>query len=917
MARFIHDVLKDLLSSSIDISSLTFILPNKRAGLFLKHELSQLVSKTLFAPETLSIEELVQELSQLNKINNTELLFEFYGIYLGVTPKDHHEAFDVFSKWSQMLLQDFNEIDRHLVEPNKVFNYLKAIKEIEGHHWSIDSHQTELTKNHLKFWESLPDYYYQLSSKLLENGQGYQGMLYREAVENLEAYIQNNPDKKLIFLGFNALNNAESTIIQELIQVGIAEIYWDVDSHFLKNIKHNVGHFIRKYKANWSYYKSNAFNWVANNYQERKNITIVGASKNVAQAKYIGELLATINKRQKSLANTAVVLGDETLLMPILNSIPKEIEKLNITMGFPLKSAPLASLFEQLFGIHNNSKAAYYYKEILAILTHQNVKPLFINNGADKIISNIKINNIASLTFYKMVKISPENEELLSLLFENWEDAPDIALSKCDQLIYRIKEFLDIDKSNNRLSLEYLFKFYSIFNTLNLLNTKYKYIPNIKVLHTLYRELMQNETLDFQGEPLEGLQIMGMLESRVLDFETLIISSVNEGILPSGKNQNSFIPFDVKLENSLPTYREKDAIYAYHFYRLIQHAKNIYLIYNTEADALNGGEKSRFISQLEIEGVHNITHYITSADIPDVTYKLKTIKKSESILNKIKNQAETGFSPSALLKYIRNPIDFYYKYILNINEHEDIEETVAAKTLGTVVHESLKEIYHPLINQYLKIDDLNKIKSTVDRIVKKYFLKIYKEGALTKGKNLIIFEIAKRYMTNFLDKEIESLLAGNTIKVLEVEVDLNTTVNLEGLDFPVKIKGQIDRIDEYNGVTRVIDYKTGFVKQSHVNIVEWPEIISDYEKYGKGFQVLMYTYILSKNRSGYKPSEAGIISFKNLNNGFLPFGIKESVQGKKRNTLITNHELDLFSLELKKLILEILNPKIDFIEKEV
>ena len=481
-----------------------------------------------------------------------------------------------------------------------------------------------------------------------------------------------------------------------------------------------------------------------------------------------------------------------------------------------------------------------------------------------------------------------------------------------------IKNYLDKNKTSNLLSLEYLFRFNELFNELVKLNTEYKHIKDISTLFGVYKELLSSETLDFQGEPLQGLQVMGMLESRVLDFETVIISSVNEGILPSGKSNNSFIPFDVKLENNLPTYKEKDAVYTYHFYRLLQRAKNVYILYNTETDVITGGEKSRFITQLELEGIHKINHQTITPEIPVINSKLVQIEKTTNLLSILKNVAENGFSPSSLTNYIRNPIDFYYEKVLKIKAYNEVEETVASNTLGTVVHNTLEDFYKPLMGSYLSVETIKKLKTDISKTVTNHFSQIYKEGDINTGKNLIIFEIAKRYISNFLDQEIESLKAGNTIKIIDIEANNGILIDIPELDFPVKLTGKVDRVDEFNGITRIIDYKTGHVEQNKVEIVNWKDLTTDYAKYSKSFQVLTYAYMMVVSKKIQLPIEAGVMSFKNLNSGFLKFSKKDKPGSyAKKETLITQETIDNFSLELKQLILEICNPNIPFIEKEI
>jgi hypothetical protein len=918
MISFIKTVLVDLKGKDLNLEELLFILPSKRAGVFLKHHLATLLEKPIFSPHIISIEEFVEELSGLQNISNTELLFKLYATYKELTKESEQEAFEIFSKWAQILLQDFNEIDRYLIPQEHIFDYLNAIKEIN--HWSLETEQTDLIKNHLKFWKRLKEYYLTFTESLLNTKQGYQGLIYREAVENLESYIESNSNKAHVFLGFNALNESESQLIQGLLQNDLADIYWDIDNVFIDDAIHDAGLFNRTYRRQWNYFKNQPFNWTTSNYSEQKNINVVGIPKLVGQAKYIGQILEDISQTNRKLSSVAVVLGEENLLIPVLNSIPKSIAKLNVTMGLPLQFVPLASFFEHLFAIHKINSNNFYYKDIISILSHPTIYPLFeseSNNASTVIINHIQKNNLVYLSVNDLNNLIDSHNELIDILFNPWNNDSEIALKNCSSLIFTIKACLDTHKKSNRLELEYLYRFNTLFNQLYELNNNFKYINTIAALHSVYKELLSSETLDFKGEPLEGLQVMGMLESRVLDFETVIISSVNEGILPSGKTNNSFIPFDVKVENNLPTFKEKDAVYTYHFYRLLQRAKNVYILYNTEVDTLKGGEKSRFITQLEIEGIHKIKHTIISPQVPVVEKHLKRISKTDLVVEKLKSFALKGFSPSSLTNYIRNPIDFYYDKILGIKEFEDVEENIAANTLGSVIHNSLEDFYKPLEGQFLTIEHLKSFKKQIKETVIKHFKAIYNEGDFSKGKNLIIFEIAQRYISNFLNIEIASLKDNNQIKILSIEADEAIDIYIEGINFPIKLKGKVDRIDQLNGVTRVVDYKSGKVEQNKVEVVDWEDLITDYNKYSKSFQILCYAYMMHQKNLIKLPIEAGIISFKNLNEGFLKFGKKESSHSRTKNQLITEDTLNNFEIELKKLIVEICNSEIDFIEKEL
>jgi len=917
MTSFIYDVLKDLETHSNDVSKLSLILPNKRAGIFLKMEWAKLNKTTGFLPQITAIETFIEELSQLRLLSNTELIFEFYEVYIALTPISERETFDSFSKWAPIVLQDFNEIDRYLIPQHQVFEYLSAIQDIN--HWSLDQNSTPLIKGYLSFWKKIYIYYKTFTDRLLQKGDGYQGLIYRQAVANLETYIQNNPEKSHVFLGFNALNASESTIIQKLLEHDIAQIYWDIDQTFLETPQHDAGYFIRQHQKSWQHFKSQPLKWVSNYYSKPKNISVVGAPKNIGQVKYVGALLQQLYSENK-LQNTALVLGNEDLLIPILNSIPSSIEDINITMGLPLKQIPFSSFIDQWFQLQNEATTSYYYQDVIAVLSHQFVRPLFQTQDQDAaqlIITTIKRQNLISLSKTQIIAIVPAYKENLELLLDTWS-SPSKAIERVLTLIFKLKDHYTTSKNNHLLALEYLYRFSEIFNHLQRLNNKYSHIVSIKVLQGFYKELLSLETLDFKGQPLKGLQIMGMLESRVLDFETIIIVSLNEGVLPAGKTNNSFIPFDVKIENGLPTYKEKDAVYTYHFYRLLQRATNAHIIYNTEPDVLSGGERSRFITQLEFEGQHTLDHKIIIPKTPQVVSQLLTIKKSPEIISKLNMVAAKGFSPSSLSQYIRNPIDFYTQKILGVKVESNLEETIAANTFGSIIHNTLDAFYTPLIGAVLTTEIISNLKLKIEPTVTHYFKALYKEGDITQGLNLISFEIAKRYVSNFLNYELACINNGDHIKIEAVELKIESSIDIPELQTPIQLIGTIDRIDTCNGVQRIIDYKTSQVSQTELELVNWEDLTSDYKAHSKCFQILTYAYMLNQQTRFSTPVEAGVISFKNLKSGLLKFAKKDKPGSyAKKTTLVTPETLESYERELKSLILELFNLDIDIIEKDV
>ena len=745
---------------------------------------------------------------------------------------------------------------------------------------------------------------------------GYQGLIYRQAVSNIDQYINNIEDETIVFAGFNALNAAEERIVQKLIDLNKAEIFWDIDQIFIENKHHDAGLFIRRFKNSWKHYNKNQFNWIVNDFSQIKRINIVGTSKSIGQAKIVSEIISNLKKENPTinLKNVALVLGDENLLIPILHSLPADVGTLNITMGYSSKNNPIQQLVSKLMKMHeaainrSNKSYVFYYKDILDIIRNPNIEP-YLNEK--QLITTIKQNNFTFISHQKLFELQADKSILFDLLFSKWENNNDV-LEKITAILLLIKENLT-DTNDDKVTKTFLFAIFQTINRLHSYCTKNSFITSIKTLYEIYKQLIDVSEVSFEGEPLSGLQIMGVLESRVLDFDTVIITSMNEGKFPAGKTNNSFIPYDIKRELGLPTFKEKDAIYTYHFYHLLQRAERIYLIYNTENDGLDGGEKSRFITQLEVEKQQNhiITHEIIQPSVPTIASEKIEIQKTDNIIEKLSIiTTEKGLSPSALTSYIRNPLQFYYQKILSIKESEDVEENIALNTLGTIIHKTLEELYKPYINICLSVEIIDNITKLADNEVLKQFKAIYKEGEIKKGKNLLAFEVAKRNIYNFLKLEKENITKGDIVKIVALETTLEIVLNDSRLQFPVKIAGNVDRIEIRNDKYRIIDYKTGKVEKSNLILKDWNGLTLD-QKNDKIIQVLCYAIMFADKTDRYE-MEAGIISFKNLKNGFLPFTF---IRDKTQTTTITTEIIENFKTEIILLINEILDKKIPFTEK--
>ena len=917
MQSFLSQISQHFIKKEIDLNNHIFILPNKRSGIFLKTNFINQQSKTVLLPQIISIEEFISDISKISVIDNLSLIFEFYTVYLQFNSKNEIEPFEKFSKWAFLLLQDFNDIDKNLINADEVFSYLIDAKRIDKLFLS-EKKNSEVTQNYFNFIEKIILYYHGLYKLLKSKKVGYQGLLYREAIDNLKNYNNEINNTKYIFVGFNALNKAEEFIINKFLNNNNAEIYWDCDKYYLKT-DNLTGNYINSYKKNWKYYNKHNFNWVFDELNKTKNINIIGASKNINQIKYVGEILNKLEDKKNNYQNTAIVLADEKLLPILLNSLPKQVKNVNITMGYNLKNIALASLFDLLFKLHLNNKKikqknTFFFNDFVNFINLP-----FLHTIIDQPLFNEKINifinnNTVLINYEEIVEIlgqTTKNGLNINFLFNHWG-------KNIHDILNKLIIFIDIlknDSNLNYIDIEYLFRFNSIFQQLENLENEYEFIDNLKTLYQFYLQILQNENLSFRGEPLQGLQIMGMLESRVLDFDNVIITSVNEGILPAGKKQNSFIPFDIKLRYKLPTYNEKDAIYSYHFYRLIQRANNVFLLYNTQNDDFGLGEQSRFITQLEIaketKALHNlnISRQIIDPDVSSNFVELQEIVKNDAIIAQLKELANHGFSPSALTSYIRNPIDFYKKRILNINDLNKVEEFVAFNTFGTIIHLTLENLYQPYKGKVLTSNDIKTMKKIVNHEVRSQFNSFFTKESISYGRNYLSFEVAKKYINNLLENESDLILKGKQIRILELEKKVSLEYQIDSLNFPITLKGVIDRIDEVDGVLRIVDYKTGKVLSGDLKITDWDKLSTDF-KYSKSFQVLMYAFLYAKSQNiDFENTDikSGIISFKNLKAGFL------SVNSKP----IKTDEINNFLQQLNSLILEIFDINIPFFEKEI
>lgn len=916
MDTFLNKIAKELVDKfGSSLVSTTIVLPNRRSKVFLINEIENNIPDTVFAPDICSIQEFMERISGIRSLDAVEQLFEFYKIYSEVSSKEDKQSFEEFAPWAKVLLKDFSDIDAYLIDPDKIFQYLKEIKDIE--HWSVAEKKTEIIEKHLKFWSLFPDFYRAFYDYLKNKKAGYQGFICKEAVKNISGFSEKSENQIFVFAGFNSLMPSEEKIIQFLLKENKAKIYWDIDKTFIEDTHNQAAYFIRKYKNNWSYYESNPFEWVFDEFSKKKNIHIIGTAKSVGQAKVVGQLIEKqLGQSPESLSKTALVLSEKSLLIPVLYSLPDNVENLNITLEYSARNNPVQFLINRLFRLHTHAKSrksgayTFYYKDVLEVLSNPFAEPLI---KANEVVEVIKTNNFTFITHQRLYELHQDKTGFFTLIFDKWPDSVTEVLDRISEILIRIKNNLERNSDADRITLAFVFEVFKVINQLKNYFLIAPDVSNIQNLYAIYRQIIDSAEVSFEGEPLSGLQIMGILESRTLDFENVIITSVNEGKIPFGKSNNSFIPYDVKTEYGLPTYRDRDAIYTYHFYRLLSRAKNIYLVYNTEDDGLDGGEKSRFITQLKVEKQpeHIISDQLYHAVLPPVVHHDICVEKSEKIMETLTIIASKGFSPSSLSTYIRNPMEFYYQRILRIYENKEVEETIEVNTLGNIIHSTLETLYRPYIGKTLSVSVIEAMEIQYESVLSLHFKENFKEGDISKGKNLLAFESAKRSISNFLKMEKQFISEGDTVKVLFLEEKFERIIEDDRLPFPVKIAGLVDRIEKRNGIIRIIDYKTGRVDKSNLELSDWNDFLGN-EKKNKIIQLLSYVFMYETKAEGTE-IETGIISFKNLKSGFLPFGFR-SGRAEVQN-IITPEIIEEYKEQTIGLLCEILDPEIPFEEK--
>lgn len=946
VARYLDKVFGD------ELEKICIVLPNRRAGLFLRRYLSEIKhDKVIWAPAIFPVEDFFKSFSHLHEAELIPQLFELYRIYHGVNG-EKAQPFGQFLEWGVLLLKDFEDVDRNLVDPEAVFSSLSEARALSV--WNPDgSPLSDFQREYLEFFQSLKSYHHLFTASLLSSNQASLGMIFRIVAENIGDLKDKMTWKHVVFAGFNALTGAEEKVFNVLHTAGLATFLWDADDYYIKDEVQEAGFYLRKWLNKWPLTAEQPLGLHLGT--QKKEITVAGFPEANGQARYCGMILQELLSASEISEKTAVVLPDSAQLFPLLNAIPQDIREINVTSGYPLKNTSLAGFFTDLFTMqinanrmnraNNNAVTGFYYEDILKVLKNPytalmaNGQPDENNLLPDYVADRIRtgFNNFIDMDFLK--KEFPDQfttaSSYLEILFIHW-NTPERAISGMTGILKNIsfaisklngsKDFPPVE--GNEMNLRFEMEFIASMEEIVFqLAVHMKSIPSemdVLVLQKLFLQLMGSKSVPFSGEPMKGLQVMGLLETRNLDFENVIILSCNENILPAGKSTDSLIPLDIRQGYNLPVFYNKDAMTAYHFYRLIQRAQKVWLLYITQGDQLGGGDKSRFVRQLVNElPLKNpsvlITEKIVALAMPDkaVTRRIE-ISKTGNVMEQLLARAEKGYSASSLNNYRNCPLKFYYAEIAEIKEPKDIPDLIDPPVLGNAVHSALHELYKPLINHNLTVEALSELLKIHEKAVFSAFENKIKGSDVMTGRNLLLVNVASLLTGKLIKHDIREQENFNQsgqhreILFLEELIETKFQISTGDQNIMLKIKGFIDRVDKLDNSWRIIDYKTGKAESENVNIKTWEKLISD-QKLNIGFQLLLYAFLIFSKYDSVSRLSAGILPLRKIQGGILPLTLPDE-KSEDSVSMISRKDLTIFAGILSDLLCEIYNPKLPFVQ---
>ncbi len=937
---FIAEVAERVVAENEQLDNTIVIFPNRRAGLFFRKELAKLIDRPVFMPEVFSLEDYLIQYTELEKIETLEAIFELYEVYKEV--HNRKETFDQFFFWGEMILRDFEEIEQYMVDTKHLFTGIKTQKELDEAFYFLDEEDqktiqsfwssflpdtTQTQKQFLETWRILLPLYDGFRQRLKQQGRGYGGMIYREIAEHLETNKTKAPHK-IYLAGFNALTKAEETIFKYFVRECSATIIWDVDAYYYDSPQQEAGTFLRAYSKDTLLGRSFPKE-VPELIASEKKFTATGVSLEVGQAKALGEELAQIALEPDFDPNrTVVVLPQEYMMFPVLHSIPDGIEKVNITMGYPLKDTSVYSLLESALDLQRLSKesqikgVSYYHRPVQELLLH----PLLHSIEEDralKMLGEIKGKNRIMLSIDEFAF----KHQLLVNIFKP-ETNP------IQYLLQVLRGLYDYWQDKDReLEVEFTSRFYEQMQQLERMIGVKSDSLNYEFFTALFKRLARSFKVPFTGEPLDGLQIMGILETRNLDFDRVYILNMNEGSWPAQPRRGSFVPYNIRKAFDLPVFENNDAMYAYLFYRLLQRASEVHFYYNTVSEFNINGEISRFVRQLEVESNHPIERKLLANPVKTQSIKPIIIQKSPMVLKRMERftagyeaNDQSKLTPSALIAYLNCKLKFYFKYVAKLYEADEVQEEMDAAVFGNILHNAMEILYDEFTKRekrdIIQENDFFLLEQGVDGALKKAFMKHYhidkKDKFKLEGRSIIASEILRKFALQILSHDKKY----TPFKILGLEASTREGYHLElpvqsgDKQIGVKIKGIIDRLDMKEGRVRVIDYKTGKDEKDFVNIESFKDR-TNINKNKTVLQVFYYSYLYWKKFGDEHIIEPGIFNSRDLFKADFNWRV---VQKEPRKPGVHIRDFRPFAKEYEEFITEMLtdiyNPEIPFDQVE-
>ncbi len=944
MESFLKLVAADLYKHTEgNLAHTAVVFPNKRAGLFFNEYLAQESDSPIWSPAYVSISELFRSLSPWEVGDPVKLVCELYKIFRRETQST--ETLDDFYFWGELLISDFDDADKNKVDTDKLFSNLQDLRNIMDDYTFIDDEQEEairqffqnfsierrtaLKERFISLWDVLGNIYKGFRESLASQNIAYEGMMYRHVIEHLD--VDKLPYEKYVFVGFNVLNKVEHTLFTQLKDVGKAVFYWDYDEFYMKEnrqaVTHEAGEFIRR---NLRDFPSPLSGELFKNLSKPKEVHYIASSTENAQARYLPQWIR--NNLTTPEKETAVVLCNEALLQPVLHSLPAEVKHVNITMGFPLSQTPVYSFLIALLELHthgfNFKSGRYTFQSVVTLLKHPYTRQL--TGQAELLEKELTRNN----RFYPLPG-ELGKDEFLTRLFTPLSGN----LNLCIRLSETLQQVAGIYQANtsgtedtdafNQLYRESLFKAYTTINRFRTLIEEDELTVQSETFRRLLVKVLSATNIPFHGEPAIGMQVMGVLETRNLDFRHLVLLSVNEGQLPKSGGDSSFIPYNLRKAFGMTTIEHKIAVYAYYFYRLLQRAERITLMYNTSSDGLNRGEWSRFMLQFLIEWPHPITRqFLEAGQSPQGTSPI-TVEKTPDVMRRMQSlfdvraNPKAKFSPSALNYYLDCPLKFYYRYVAGLSAPDEVSAEIDSATFGSIFHYAAEHIYKDLTTHGKVINkealetllrNEVKLQDYVDTAFKKLFFNVpQNEKPEYNGVQLINSAVIARYLKQLLQNDLR--YAPFTFIASEMEVDEPIDIQTPKGVIKSRIGGIIDRMDSKDGTLRIVDYKTGGDADTPPHVESL--FIPDKKRSNYVFQTFLYAAIMCRKQPTMKIAPALLYIHRAATETYSPvIQMGEPRKPKEAVEDFSKYEKE-YRERLQGLLEEIFNPEKSFTQTEI